>query len=431
MLGVLSQIKENLLSIIKPSTKSEFIVGYQGRGWNSKAITLTDEEVGKCVLIVGSNGLGQHIKYFYPTMDKTTDSFIIVDDSRHYEMMSKGIRKNIDEKTLKFDITDDKSSKFNWIPLCKNYPGLAYRIAEVCLFEKSEEVVGFHKNLTAQLLALIWIYCSSLESPTPKTAYKLICETSALELMEVLSKSTNPFLIKRLGLLETVNIEVIEGYLSLIKDKLNWLAKEEVINFTDTTEVIDFRRLRQEKIGVNLSVITDVIDEPVNALTSKLSRIILTCALRELMQYNKGKRVYLFVRYLTDLSYLSYLSDLEILVKNNISLIGCLQSFIDPFLFTYGEEQTKLILSNFHSKIFLEKQIVDGFIRYLSTEETTLVEKEKQKEAQAQKVRLELAEKEIGHRRSLIMPHFHYRKDLVFINGQELFMLEFPNKKLR
>ena len=430
MLGVLSQIKENLLSIIKPSTKKEFIVGYQGNKWNSKAITLTDEEVSKCVLIIGSNGLGQQFKYFYPTMDKITGSFIVVDDGRHYEM-SKGIRKNIDEKILKFDITDDKSSKFNWIPLCKNYPGLAYRIAEVCLFERSKEAVGFHKNLTAQLLALIWIHCSSLESPMPKTAYKLICETSALELMKILSKSTNPFLIKRLGLLQTVNIEVIEGYLSLIKGKLDWLAKEEVVSFTDTTEVIDFRRLRQEKIGVNLSVITDVIDEPVNALTSKLSRIILTCALRELMQYSKGKRVYLFVRYLTALSYLSYLSELEILVKNNISLIGCLQSFIDPFLSTYGEAQTKHILSNFHSKIFLEKHIVDGFVSYLSTEENILIEKEKHKEAQAQMVRLELAEKEMANRKRIIMFDFRYPEHFVLVNGREPFVVEFPNSKLR
>ena len=63
-------------------------------------------------------------------------------------------------------------------------------------------------------------HVASLDSPTPISAYKLVCETDALELVEMLSKSNSQSIVKIANLVKEMNNKVIYGYLSVIKDKL-------------------------------------------------------------------------------------------------------------------------------------------------------------------------------------------------------------------
>ncbi len=96
MLGVLGQIKERLFpkpTLEKLLGSKEFVLGYEGKRLE-KAVILSDDELNKSVLIVGSNGMGHQHRYFYPTMhkidNKENSSMFVIDDGQSYK-----IRKNI------------------------------------------------------------------------------------------------------------------------------------------------------------------------------------------------------------------------------------------------------------------------------------------------------------------------------------------------
>ena len=124
---------------------------------------------------------------------------------------------------MKLEISDKECNEINWIILCKDNIELAFVIAEVSLFggdENRNRKKGFHDDLITQLLSAIYMHVASLDSPTPISAYKLVCETDALELIEMLSKSSNQSIVKIANLVKKMSNKVIYGYLSVIKNKL-------------------------------------------------------------------------------------------------------------------------------------------------------------------------------------------------------------------
>jgi len=130
---------------------------------------------------------------------------------------------------MKLEINDkeskesSESNESNWIILCKDNIELAFVIAEVSLFgndENRDKAKGFHDDLIIKLLSVIYMHVASLDSPTPISAYKLVCETDALELVEILSKCGNQSIVKVANLVKEMNEKVIYDYLSVIKDRL-------------------------------------------------------------------------------------------------------------------------------------------------------------------------------------------------------------------
>lgn len=124
---------------------------------------------------------------------------------------------------MRLEICAKECNEINWIILCRDNVELAFVIAKVSLFggdENRNRKKGFHDDLITQLLSAIYMHVASLDSPTPISAYKLVCETDALELIEMLSKSSNQSIVKIANLVKEMNNKVIYGYLSVIKNKL-------------------------------------------------------------------------------------------------------------------------------------------------------------------------------------------------------------------
>lgn len=364
MFSQISQIKK-LLGLQKQEAQKPFSIGYQ-KSWNKKLIALSNQELLKHVLIVGQSGYGQGTRYFYPTMHKIEDSFIVVDkgDSHHACLSNEFLTKEQKQKRIRLDPSKAQSHKFNWIPFCKHNNYFAHELAKATLFNTNEQAIGFHSGASTDLLAAIYAYTATLDNPTPTTAYSLISNNTSTEIIERLSKSDSKVVSGFLALVTAMDRKVIEKcYLETIKDKLSWLKNEQIASFTDTPDTIDFTLLRKEKVAIHIVISEDSLE--LHYASQHLARIILTCALMHLMQWTNGKSVYLFIRHLTDLGYFSYLDFLPQLSQYKIGLIACSQNHIDAWLHRYGQWTTKVILDNFHTKIFLEGIDYSKFAKYL------------------------------------------------------------------
>lgn len=362
---MLSQIKTFLGLNQNHQVQKPFFIGYQ-KSWNKKLIALSNQQLLKHVLIVGQDGLGQASQYFYPTMSKIKDSFIVVDkgDSYHACLLDEHLTKQENQKRIRFDCSKAQSHKFNWIPFCKDDNYFAYAIAQATLFNTNQQATGFHSGVATHFLAAIYAYTATLDKPTPKAAYDLISNNTSREIVERLSKSHNKVVSTFLPLVGSIDKKVIESpYLAVIKDNLSWLKDEQITSFTDTLDLFDFTLLRKEKVAVHIVISED--DLELDQASQHLARIILTCALMQLIQESKGKSVYLFIRHLTDLGYFSHLNALPKLTQHNIGLIACSQSHIDTWLHYYDEWMTKSILADFDTKIFLEGIAYSKFAKYL------------------------------------------------------------------
>jgi type IV secretory pathway TraG/TraD family ATPase VirD4 len=312
----------------------------------------------------------------------------------------------VEEQEVLFDCTNPKSSKFNWIPYCKNEPYLAQSIAQASLFSRNQEISGFHYGVATDFLAAIYAYTSTLENPTPITAYNLISNNRSVELIERLSKSSNQVVSTFLPLVTTMDKKVIAAYLSGIKNKLSWLEQEQVVSFTNTPDLVDFTRLRKEKVGVYITI----SQSSLYLASHHLSRIILTCAISQLIQDYKGRSVYFFIRHLTDIGYFSYLHALSQLSQYNIGFIACSQTNIAAWLDRYDEMATKDILAAFHTKIFLEDGAYSTFLNYLPANQ-----------------QLNQKSLEQNNTDSLSIQSFHHQ--LILINGQQPFQTLCPTLK--
>lgn len=344
---MLHQIK-SFLGLKQAMPKELFLIGYQEQGrWRKEPISLSQKDLLRHLLIVGSSGLGQDILFLEPIINKITQSFIFVEQTPHPKINFTGQRQEV----MHFGLNNNQTNKFNWIPYCKDNPYWAYSIAEASLFTTNEETTGFHKGMLATFLAAIYAYTATLDDPIPSTTYSLISTNSSTQIVKVLRTSDSKVVYKFLPLVIAMDKTVIEAYLSEIKSNLAWFDYEQVDTFTDTTELIDFSRLRKEKIGVYVTNSDENID--LYYASKSLSRIILTCALNQLMQDSKGKPVHLFLSDLTDVGYFSYLHALPELSNKNIALITCSGMQVDSWLYYYGEIASKHILTDFHTKIFL------------------------------------------------------------------------------
>lgn len=230
-------------------------------------------------------------KEFYTIVDEVKnelDSSLLVIDGRKY-----GIEKEESKKfSIRFDLGGRRGQKFNWILYCKDSPKIAVFAAQISLFGNVGEEMGFIEDLMTQFLAAIYIYTANLASPTPNNAYKLICQTELKELLELLSKSNDPVISNTINSMKQMNQKLIYGCFLAIKNKLKWLENDEVFEFTDSTEIIDFARLRKEK----LSIYIGVLEDKDNLISKNLALIVLSCALAQLIQSVKGKKVYLVIR---------------------------------------------------------------------------------------------------------------------------------------
>lgn len=416
MLSVLSQIKEALFpkpTLEKLLGSKDFVLGYEGKRLE-KVVTLSDDELNKSVLIVGSNGMGHQHRFFYPTMhkidNKENSSMFVIDDGQSYK-----IRENLNEKRIRFELGDEQSNKFNWIPLCKGKDNLhmARLMAGYSVFETSNEANNFHYGVVNDFLAAIYIYIANTDNPTPINAYKLICETEALSLVKLLMECDIEVVRQLARLVWSMDKQLIGKYLSCIKTKLERLKDKRVINFTNTTEVIDFARLRKEKMSVYVNT-----SEEHWAIKEKLESLILNCALTQLIECKEGNRVYLFVRYLAHLGYISWLSYAgeliaNILNRNNITLIASSQTNTEAWSKIYGEKELANLLRTFHTKVFLDFFGIREFIKYLP-EFKDLIEFESTNNPSVLPVgRLGCNDKQ-----------------LVLINGRKPFLVELPRKKI-
>lgn len=358
------------LGLKRQKTEKPFLIGYEG-SWKKKEVSLSHKDLLKHVLIVGAGGLGQQRRFLCPTINsiKDSNSFIVVDNGDIYQARKqKGEYKGKQE--VLFDYSNPESDKFNWIAYCKDEERWAFEIAKASLFDRESQSTGFHYDMEAGFLAAIYAYTATLDNPIPATAYSLISNNSSTELIEILSKSNNKIVSVFVSLALRINKKVIANYLSRIKDSLSWLEDERIVSFTSTTNFVDFSRLRRDPVGVHL-VIPD--DEMILCGASdSLARIILTCALIQLMEENKGRSVYIFMRNLTDIGYFSYVDGFSYLSKNNIGIIACCESRVDDWLHYYEETTTKNILDSFHTKIFLEDMAYYLFAKYLSSNEQTI-----------------------------------------------------------
>ncbi|MFY9227309.1 MAG: hypothetical protein WAQ98_31855 [Blastocatellia bacterium] len=423
MLSVLSQIKERLFpkpTLEKLLGSKEFVLGYEGKKLE-KAVTLSDDELNKSVLIVGSNGMGHQHRYFYPTMhkidNKANSSMFVIDDGSSYE-----IRKNLNEKRIMFELGNEQSHKFNWIPLCKGKDNLhmAKLMAQCSLYRTSDEANNFHHDLAAEFLAAIYIYIANTDTPTPINAYKLICETEALSLVKLLMECDIEVVRQIASVISTMDKQLIGKYLLSINNNLEWLKDERVISLTNTTEVIDFARLRKEKVSVYVNAL-----EEYWAMEKRLELMILNCALVQLIESKEGNRVYLFVKYLAHLGYISWLSYSgklrgNIFNKNNITLIASSPNNSHPWLKTYikhswldtcSKEDLANLLHTFHTKVFLEDYGVGEFMEYLPEFKDLIGFRSTRDNP------LALCIKRLGN------------EQLVLINGRKPFLVEFPPKK--
>jgi type IV secretion system protein VirD4 len=217
----------------------------QGRG----VIALSRLATAQHGIILGGSGTGKSRGYFLPNCAAARDASLVVTDPKS-ELWN--YTSGFHRRARRYAPADpDASEGFNWIPLCRDA-----RIAELCARAVMEsgntaKTDQFWIDAEAAYLAAIFAHTSTLDAPTPLTAYRLFTRQKPEELLEQLLESPSETAREQAIIFAQTDPRIKGSIVPAVASKLQFMRDEKVARFTSASlEPPDFGELRRQPVAV-------------------------------------------------------------------------------------------------------------------------------------------------------------------------------------
>ncbi len=200
-------------------------------------------------IILGGSGTGKSRGYFLPNCAAARDASLVVTDPKS-ELWN--YTSGFHRRARRYAPADPEASEcFNWIPLCRDA-----RIAELCaraIMESGNtaKTDQFWIDAEAAYLAAIFAHASTLDAPTPLTAYRLFTRQKPEELLEQLLESPSEAAREQAIIFAQTDPRIKGSIVPAVASKLQFMRDEKVARFTSATfEPPDFGELRYQSVAV-------------------------------------------------------------------------------------------------------------------------------------------------------------------------------------
>jgi type IV secretion system protein VirD4 len=217
----------------------------QGRG----VVALPRLATAQHGIILGGSGTGKSRGYFLPNCAAARHTSLVVTDPKS-ELWT--YTSGFHRRARRYAPSDPEASEgFNWIPLCRDA-----RIAELCARAVMEsgntaKTDQFWIDAEAAYLAAIFAHASTLDNPTPLTAYRLFTRQKPEELLEQLLESPSETAREQAIIFSQTDPRIKGSIVPAVASKLQFMRDEKVARFTSATfEPPDFGELRRQSVAV-------------------------------------------------------------------------------------------------------------------------------------------------------------------------------------
>lgn len=345
---------ENTLRLVDIKEKPEkgaLILGIDSK--TQKRIDLSSSFMRKHTIIVTSSQQENKENFIHPQLANFNGSIVHTEFEKglvnsSWELATSEYHQN----AWLYHFGNSKiSHPFNWIPLCKDNPGLCYQLAQALILstESANASSTFLTESATGLLSALFAHVSSLEDATAITAFDLFNSSNCGELITKLLNSHNPMAGKFIRAYAPLNGRVQQAIFSLIKQKLMFVENPQVRNIlSGSVEAPDFRQLKKEKIAVSW-----VVPELEAHLIKPLTSLFFTMLLHQLQQSNGDIPICIL---LDEMANIGYIPNLDVrfttLRSSNIGLVLGLKR-LEQLRDIYGQQKAEVILNNSSSKLLL------------------------------------------------------------------------------
>jgi type IV secretion system protein VirD4 len=198
----------------------------------NEAIALAWQETAKHGLIFGGTGTGKSRGFFlYNCASVKNTSLVVTDPKSELWNLTSGFR----ERAVRYAPTDpDQSAGFNWIPLCKSA-----RMAELCaraLIESGNtgKTEQFWIDAETAFLSAVFAHVSTLDKPTPLSAYRFFTRQSPRSVLEQLLNSESEAAQEQAIVFEQTDERIKGSIVPAIAAKMQFLRDDATARFTSS-----------------------------------------------------------------------------------------------------------------------------------------------------------------------------------------------------
>jgi type IV secretion system protein VirD4 len=368
------------------------------------------------VALLGGTGAGKSRAIFLPACYHAAHSgtsIIATDPKSELWNNTSGFH----EHALRFAPREpDKSSCFNWIPLCTN-PNLTKKFAATIVSAGAQQHTGdsFWTRAETDLIAAVFAFAAHTKTPTPTTAYKLLA-SDIKTLSAYLSGSSVDFVREKAQSFIEADDKVKTNIKLGAVNAFSFMADPDVQRMTSSS----FEPPRFEVLRANAAAIYWCLDEADIEELQPLTSLFFIVALEQLKRSSERDQipVQLLLDEFANVGKLKGLHvDITTLRSRGVAIVAGLQSR-SQLDHVYGQTAAKIIWDNFTSKIVLaglSHDTAEEISRALG--ETTVA-----KEQESRNARGEVTRSESTHQRRLMtadeVTRMH-RDEAILISGND------------
>lgn len=200
-------------------------------------------------LILGSTGTGKSRGFFMPNCAAAEDTSIVVTDPKS-ELWK--FTSGFHQRPVRYAPAEpDASMCFNWVPLCSDA-----RMAELCaraIIESGNttNTDQFWIDAETAYLSAIFAHASTLEIPTPLTAYRLFTRQKPEHLLKQLQNSPSETAREQATIFAQTDARIKGAIVPAIAAKLQWMRDPAVARFTSASlQSPNFGEIRRRPTAV-------------------------------------------------------------------------------------------------------------------------------------------------------------------------------------
>jgi type IV secretion system protein VirD4 len=200
-------------------------------------------------LILGGSGTGKSRGYFMPNCAWAKNTSIVVTDPKG-ELWK--YTSGFHDKPLRYAPAEPEASEcFNWVPLCKD-PRIAQLCARAIMDSgNSQKTDQFWLEAETAFLSALFAHASTLDVPTPLTAYRLFTRQRPEQLLEQLLNSDSEAAREEAIVFSQTDPRIKGGIVPGVASKLQFLRDPNAARFTSAAiEPPNFGRLRRDAYAV-------------------------------------------------------------------------------------------------------------------------------------------------------------------------------------
>jgi type IV secretion system protein VirD4 len=303
-------------------------------------------------LILGSTGTGKSRGFFMPNCAAVEDASIVVTDPKS-ELWK--FTSGFHQRAMRYAPAEpDASLCFNWIPLCSDA-----RMAELCaraIIESGNTASTdqFWIDAETAYLSAIFAHASTLDVPTPLTAYRLFTRQKPEHLLKQLQKSPSETAREQANIFSQTDARIKGAIVPAIAAKLQFLRDKEVARFTSASlKSPNFGEIRRQPTAVYWCLREQDITR-LRPLTSLFFTVLLEhIAGEQIPEGAKGVPITMMMDEFANIGTIpDFATTLTLARGRGVAIWLGVQS-LSQFEARYGRPNAQVIISNLSNKVAL------------------------------------------------------------------------------